>query len=165
MSHAALSPLLGREYDPFLFAPVGHQRNGMLLSVLSMFARLDVDPWQEAASLARMSRAMATARLAALIGALPDEPTEGVPIESVAGDLVALLPRPNAFAPPAPQKRATLPGFENARLGLALSALALLVFLAMLISYGFSIGSGAGTTEPAQAKTETANPARTGAEP
>jgi hypothetical protein len=34
-----------------------------------MLARLDIDPWQEAASLAGMSKEMATARLTALIGA------------------------------------------------------------------------------------------------
>jgi hypothetical protein len=31
------------EFDPFLFAPVGEERNGMLLSVLSALARLEVD--------------------------------------------------------------------------------------------------------------------------
>jgi hypothetical protein len=165
MSHAALSPLLGREFDPFLFASVGHQQNGMLLSVLSMFARLDVDPWQEAASLARMSKATATARLSALIAALPDAPTAGVPVESVAGDLVALLPRPNVFATPAPQKLAGVWGFENARLGLGLSALAFLIFLAMLFSYGPTLGSGKGAAPPAQFETEAAKPTRNSFDP
>lgn len=154
MSHAALSPLLGREFDPFLFAPVGHQRNGMLLSVLSMFARLDVDPWQEAASLSRMSKATATARLTALIEALPDAPTAGVPVETVAGDLVALLPRPNAFAPPAPQALSSVWRFENARLGLGIGAVALLIFLAMLFSYGPTLGIGRGAAPSAQVETE-----------
>ena len=36
------------EFDSFLCAPIGEERNGMLLSVLSALARLDVDPWQEA---------------------------------------------------------------------------------------------------------------------
>lgn len=165
MSHAALSPLLGREFDPFLFAPVGHQSNGMLLSVLSMFARLDVDPWQEAASLARMSKSTATARLSALIAALPDAPTAGVPIESVAGDLVALLPRPNAFASHAPQRRAGLLGFENARVGLALGALALLIFVAMFYSYGPTLGMGKGAPPPERGDAETAKPPRPGSGP
>jgi hypothetical protein len=164
MSHAALSPLLGREFDSFLFASVGQQPNGMLLSVVSMFARLDIDPWREAASLARMSKATATARLTTLIGALPDEPTAGVPIESVAGDLVALLPRTNTFAPPAPQKPASVLGFERAPLGLGLSALALLIFLAMLLSYGPTLGAGKGAA-PAQIGTEIAKPQRNGSDP
>src|SRR5271169_6412092 len=95
MGHAALAPLIGPEFGPFLYAPIGQDRNGKLLSVLSMLARLEVDPWQEAARLARMSRATATARLTALIGSLPDEPTAGVPVETVAVDLVALLPKIN----------------------------------------------------------------------
>jgi hypothetical protein len=165
MTHAALSPLLGREFDPFLFASVGHQQNGMLLSVLSMFARLDVDPWQEAARLARMSKVTATARLSALIAALPEAPTAGVPIESVAGDLVALLPRPIASATPTPEKLAAVWGFEDKRLGLGLSALALLIFLAMLLSYGPTLGSGKGAGPPAHVETETAKPARNGSDP
>src|SRR5271165_3418585 len=98
MSHAALVHLIGPEFGPFLFASIGDDRNGKLLSVLSMLARLDIDPWQEAASLAHMSKETATARLTALIGALPDEPTAGVPIASVAADLVALLPGAISFA-------------------------------------------------------------------
>ena len=165
MSHAALSPLLGREFDPFLFAPVGHQRNGTLLSVLSMFARLDVDPWQEAASLSRMSKATATARMTALIEALPDAPTAGVPVETVAGDLVALLPRPHVFAPAAPQKLAGVSGFANARFGLGVSVLALLVFLAMLFSYGSPFGPGKGAAPPASLDAQTAKPPRNGSDP
>ena len=45
--------VLGSEFDDFLFAPIGDDRNDMPLSVLSALARLDVDPWEEAAELAR----------------------------------------------------------------------------------------------------------------
>ena len=48
MTHAALIPLLGREFDDFLFASIGDDRNGPSLSVFSALARLDVDPWKEA---------------------------------------------------------------------------------------------------------------------
>ena len=47
----------------------------MLLSVLSALARLDIDPWQEAANLARLPRETATERLATLIAKLPGEPS------------------------------------------------------------------------------------------
>jgi hypothetical protein len=40
---------LGPEFENFLFAPIGEDSNGMVLSVLSALARLDIDPWQEAA--------------------------------------------------------------------------------------------------------------------
>jgi hypothetical protein len=38
-------------YNDFLFAPIGEQANGMQLSVLSALARMNVDPWEEAARL------------------------------------------------------------------------------------------------------------------
>jgi hypothetical protein len=44
MIHAALSPLIGPEFDEFLGAPISEDRNGTTLSVLSALARLDVDP-------------------------------------------------------------------------------------------------------------------------
>ena len=62
----------GSEFNDFLFAPIGEDRNGMLVSVLSGLARSDVDPWQEAAKLAQLPGEAATKELAALIGALPD---------------------------------------------------------------------------------------------
>ncbi len=79
MTHAALSPLIGREFDEFLGAPIREDRNGTTLSVLSALARLDVDPWHEATSLARMPREAAAERLTALIDALPREPAGAIP--------------------------------------------------------------------------------------
>ena len=46
----------------------------MLLSVLSALARLDLDPWREAAELARMPQQTARQRLTFLIEALPNQP-------------------------------------------------------------------------------------------
>ena len=62
------------EFDAFLFAHIGEEKNGMLLSVLSALARLDLDPWREAAELARMPRQIARQRLTSLIEALPNQP-------------------------------------------------------------------------------------------
>jgi hypothetical protein len=47
MSSSASVSVLGTEFDDFLFAPIGEDRNDMPLSVLSALARLDIDPWQE----------------------------------------------------------------------------------------------------------------------
>jgi hypothetical protein len=63
---------LGSEFDDFLFARIREEGNGMLLSVISAFARLDLDPWQEAIKLARLPEKAATERLMSLIAALPD---------------------------------------------------------------------------------------------
>lgn len=93
MTHSASASFLGSEFNDFLFAPIGEERNGMLLSVLSALARLDVDPWQEAAELARLPGEAATERLASMIAALPDGPSAPSDPRTIAARLVALLPR------------------------------------------------------------------------
>ena len=60
---------LGSEFDEFLFTPIGEDRNGLPLSVLSLFARLNLDPRQEAASLAALSLEAAAGRLLKLLPA------------------------------------------------------------------------------------------------
>jgi hypothetical protein len=93
VTRSALVPLLGPEFDDFLFAPVGEDGNGLLLSVLSALTRVDVDPWQEAASLARLPGETATRRLAALIAALPDRPSAHLDPGTISARLITLLPR------------------------------------------------------------------------
>ena len=85
------------EFDDFLYAPVDEGNGGTFLSVLSALARLDVDPWQEAANLARMPRENATQRLAALIGALPGGLLAHLDSRMIAARLIALLPRAPSF--------------------------------------------------------------------
>ena len=80
------------EFDEFLYAPIDESSNGTLLSVLSALARLDFDPWQEAANLARMPRESATKRLASLILALPGGPLAHLDAGTIAARLIALLP-------------------------------------------------------------------------
>ena len=80
------------EFDSFLFAPVGEEKNGMLLSVLSALARLDVDPWQEAATLTKMPAQDATLRLTSLLSSLPSDAATVVAPSTVIR-LISLLPR------------------------------------------------------------------------
>ncbi len=84
---------LESEFDAFLFAPVGEDGNGLTLSVLSALVRLDVDPWDEAAKLARMPGKKAIERLGALIATLPDGVLVGPAPGAIAVRLVGLLPR------------------------------------------------------------------------
>jgi hypothetical protein len=65
----------------------------MLLSVLSALARLNLDPWDEAARLARLPRATATSYLTTLIAALPEGPAAPIDPGALAERLIALLPR------------------------------------------------------------------------
>jgi hypothetical protein len=86
------------EFNDFLIAPVGNDSNGMLLSVLSALARQNVDPWQEAAELARLPRETAIQRLAVLIATLPDgAPPPHQNPSATAAALIALLPRRQPF--------------------------------------------------------------------
>ena len=90
MTRSRSARFLGPEFDPFLFASIGADRNGMPLSVLSALARVDVDPWQEAARLTALPTAAATRSLAALLAARPDGTTGG---GATAARLIALLPQ------------------------------------------------------------------------
>ena len=65
----------------------------MPLSVLSALVRLNVDPWQEAAKLARLPGKTATQRLASLIAPLPDGPSAQLDPGTIAARLIARLPR------------------------------------------------------------------------
>jgi hypothetical protein len=93
MTPSVSIPQLGSEFDDFLFAPVGGDVNGMTVSVLSALARLDVDPWQEAANLARLPGATAIERLTSLLMVLPGGISANPDPRTIAARLIALLPR------------------------------------------------------------------------
>jgi len=102
MTQSASLPRLGSEFDAFLFASIGDDKNGMLLSVLSALARLDIDPWQEAASLAGLPGGRAIERLSSLIAALPGRAATYPDSGTTAARLIALLPAgTNSVARPA----------------------------------------------------------------
>ena len=90
---------LRSQLDDFLLAPIGCEKNGMTLTVLSALARQDIDPWREAASLAEMPKESATLRISSLIAELPDRPSSRLEPEAIAARLVARLPRQSAEAP------------------------------------------------------------------
>jgi hypothetical protein len=94
MTGSVWATSLGSEFDDFLFAPIAEESNGMLLSVISALARLDLDPWQEAIKLAGLPGETATQRLASLlIAALPGGPSAHLDPGTIAARLIALLPR------------------------------------------------------------------------
>ena len=62
------------EMDPFLFASVGEEVNGIPLSVLSALARLGVDPRDEATRLSHLTSKTAASQLARMFARLPDRP-------------------------------------------------------------------------------------------
>jgi hypothetical protein len=65
----------------------------MPLTVLSALARLDLDPWKEAAELSDLPRDSATQRLASLIARLPGGRWTQTEARGIAHRLIDLLPR------------------------------------------------------------------------
>ena len=83
---------LTAKYNDFLFAPIGEQANGMQLSVLSALARMNVDPWEEAARLATMSPGEAEWELIATLSKVPGRTWRLADAERIAKRLVQRLP-------------------------------------------------------------------------
>jgi hypothetical protein len=129
-SAVAKSPL-GSEFDAFLFAPLGEDRNGLPLSVVSHLARMNLDPWQEAGDLATLPAEAAARRLAVSLETLTDPVLREANSRTLVLRLLALLPHRTAVAMQAPE--AGIPAVASAdfraRIGAAIvimSAIALL---------------------------------------
>jgi len=91
------------QFNEFLFASIGKEGNGMPLSVVSALARLEVDPWQEAARLADLPKELAAAALDGLIRRLPAGGWDPAETRKIADRLIELLPRRAAARSAEPQ--------------------------------------------------------------
>jgi hypothetical protein len=92
MQSAVSVSFFSPEFNEFLHAPIGEEPNEMPLSVLSGFARLNIDPWCEAAALSALPREDAVQRLALLIERLPGRRWTGDDCRAIAERLATLLP-------------------------------------------------------------------------
>jgi hypothetical protein len=81
------------QYEPFLYAPVGEDLSGASVTVLSMLARLGVDPWGEASALSGLSEGAARQRLELLMGRFHDVSTDVQDRGNLVSGLLAVLPR------------------------------------------------------------------------
>jgi hypothetical protein len=135
MNPPASSLRLGPEFDDFLFAPVGEDRNGLPLSIVSLLGRLDLDPWLEAASLAEQPAEAAVQRLAALLAALPVPSLKQADPGTMAARLIALLPSriDRKGRPPVPSVNVTAATFQR----VVMTAILFVVFLILLIGRPF----------------------------
>jgi len=79
-------------FNDFLYAPVGEEENGMVLTALSALARLGVDPWDEAARLSEMPQETATKRLTSIISGVPHGQWAASAVGDIAARLASLLP-------------------------------------------------------------------------
>ena len=99
MATVVSSGPLSSQFDEFLLAPLGEDKNGARLSVLSSLARSDLDPWEEAFQLSGLPSATAIARLASVIAAQPEACGGQSDAETTAARLILLLPRRTKVAP------------------------------------------------------------------
>jgi hypothetical protein len=93
MAHARTTLGQDPEYDRFLGAAVGEDERGASVTVLSMFSRLGVDPWGEAAGLASMSEGPARQRLEALVARFTDVPSPTPERSETISRLLSFLPK------------------------------------------------------------------------
>jgi hypothetical protein len=140
-----MTATLRTDLDDFLFAPVAQGANGMPLTVASVLARLDFDPWAEAADLADLSREAATEKLIALLAGVPNGPSPGADTATLASHLVALLhpaPKPRVSTAAAAQSRPEVAP-QPRRVKLAIYYLLALIF--MLVGHWVMTHPGAPT--------------------
>ncbi|SIS91423.1 hypothetical protein [Paracoccus saliphilus] len=97
MSTASYLKPDGSDFDRFLYATVGEDRNGQDVTVLSTLARLGLDPWKEASELAMLSRDAAHDRLSSALSKVRDIPALLREHAAVAGELTRLLPEASSL--------------------------------------------------------------------
>jgi len=127
MTSSASVSALTPEFDDFLFAQINADSEETPLSMLSVLARLDLDPWAEAAKLAELPRASAVQRLVSLIAAIPGAyPDAG----TVSNRLICLLPSPPGLTVP---RRPKLGFSDLLSIRLAVGIALALIFIIQLI--------------------------------
>ena len=136
----AYAPMLP-EFDAFLFASVGEEVDGMPLSVLSALSRLGLEPRDEAARLAHLTREAAADQLAKIIARLSDRRWSQSEAQRIADGLIERLPTGNDVGKAERRARGTEPTF-GFRVPSFLSLALALAALVSLIAGGYlSFGS------------------------
>lgn len=135
---ATIKIQLGRDpaFEQFLGAPVGQDDDGANVTVLSMFARLGVDPWDEASDLAKMPEVPARQRLEALLARFKDVPTTVAERGSIALGLLVFLPKQVKSSRPSP-KSPKDPATPAARWSLPSLGVPLYLVLLALVCLGW----------------------------
>lgn len=126
--------VINSEFNDFLFASLGEEKNGIELTVLSALTRLDIDPWIEAARLADLPREAAARALAAAIAMLPEGDWRASDASVIAARLVGCLPRRGSVAPSSIQGATSRSKktMSKAAIGLVCALLAAAALLAAL---------------------------------
>lgn len=147
---------IGPEYNNFLYATIGAEANGSALSVLSAMARMNLDPWREAANLAELSAKAAAGRLSAMIATLPGAQAASDEPGAIAARLVKLLPQGRISAPLPQPSGLNLPPYLQA-ITKVLSAKSALYVIVLLLALMLGVKwFGANRAPPAHDKSASA---------
>ncbi|MHB1871523.1 MAG: hypothetical protein ACYCT1_11810 [Steroidobacteraceae bacterium] len=135
MTLATATSALESRFDSFLYATVREDPEGAPLTVLSVLARLDIDPWEEAARLAKLPGEVAARALAGRISSLPMGSATSQDSGTIALRLISLLPGRSQHAIAAKKARSNGPDMSRTRDRAAIVSQAVLglIFLAVLL--------------------------------
>jgi hypothetical protein len=123
--------------DRFLHASVGEDRNGNPVTVLSTFARLGLDPWEEATGLSKRAPESARLRLGGLLARVRD--VAGAGSGTSVQRLLDLLPQKASAHP----QRGGAPSAHSNGFGLG-EILAIIALLLVMYSLFFGPGGSGG---------------------
>ena len=128
----------GTDYDAFLQAELGEDRNGVAVTVLSALSRVGLEPWTEAKELACLGREDAEVRLNAHFTAITDVPALALASRSKATKLVSLLPKrtPPVFSKTPQTAKISFPQVSLFWIALAIIAVAVMARILFLSQTG-----------------------------
>jgi hypothetical protein len=127
--------LINSEFNDFLFAPIGDEGTGMTLSVFSALARLDIDPWREAARLADLPKETAIQAFTPTIANLRGGQWMPANAREIATRLIAFLPQRGATVAPSDAVAPHASGTPNSR------AILLVIYLIFLAAASYLMGT------------------------
>ena len=128
-----MTATLRTDFDAFLLAPIGEDANGLPLNLLTILARLGVDPWEEAAEIAALAAEPAMQRLASRLEASPNAPASPADTVNIVTRLMALLHRAPPQKAAAPEPPVSLVVFEQSK-GARLASYCLIGALFLLLA-------------------------------
>jgi len=127
--------LINSEFNPFLYAAIGEEKNGSELTVLSALTRLGIDPWVEAARLSDLPRDAAARTLTTAIAALPGGRWKVSDLSAIAARLVDRLPKRSTPAVQSAQRKSRIARQATPATAAWLVCLALVVALSFFMTH------------------------------
>lgn len=146
------------ELDPFLFAAVGEELDGIPLSVLSVLSRLGLDPRGEAARLSQLANETATEQLARTIAGLPGARWTSTEMQKIAAGLIDLLPAAAKRGETAATAGGAECGFGRGRSRFVICVALAAVLLIGLLAHGALSPGVSGMSRPASETTSQTPP-------